>query len=424
MSKKAENTVIKADVAISGGGLVGLTLGCGLAAAGFKVVVADAQAPEAVLDAKFDGRSSAIAFASARLFKAIGVWKHLEANAQPIEEIHVTDGQSPLFLHFDMDHMGTDGALGQMLENRHTRQGLFHRAKELKDNLIFIAPDRVVDYDADSAMAHLKLESGTIVEAPLLIAADGRGSPLRKAAGINTFGWGYDQWGVVTTMEHEHPHCGIAHEHFLPEGPFAILPLPGNRSSIVWSTSGELAPEIMKLSDRAFDAELQRRVGGFLGDVKHIGPRWCYPLTLQAAERYVDNRLALVGDAAHGVHPIAGQGMNLGLRDVAALIEVLVDARALGQDLGSAQVLSRYERWRLTDNVMLAAVMDGLTRLFSNDVAPIKLARDIGLAAVEKMPRLKTFFISHARGTFGDKIPKLLDGDHENLDILYKQAAE
>lgn len=399
---------ISADVAIAGGGMVGLSLGIGLAQSGLDVVVIDA-APQADLtEAAFDGRSSAIAFASCKLLQGVGIWPHLADKAEPIREIRVSDGPSRFFLHFDQTALG-DGPLGYMVENRHTRMALFARAGML-DNLAIIAPDKALAFEAEAGRARLTLESGLTIEAALVVGAEGRASPLRAWAGIPLRKWNYDQSGIVATIEHELPHCNVAHERFLPPGPFAILPLRGNRSSLVWTVDPALAKEIMALDPRGFTAEVEKRVGGFLGKLKVIGGRWTYPLGLQFAQRYTDQRLALVGDAAHAIHPIAGQGLNLGLRDVAALIEVLVDARRLGGDIGGADVLDRYQRWRRADSLLLALATDGLNRLFSNDIGPVRALRDIGLAAINRMPPAKRFFMRHARGTVG-KLPKLLRGE-------------
>lgn len=399
---------ISADVAIAGGGMVGLSLGIGLAGAGLDVVVIDAAEQADLIEPAFDGRSSAIAFASQKLLQGIGIWPHLAEYAEPILEIRVTDGASPLYLHFDQGALG-DGPLGYMVENRHTRMGLFARAAEL-DNLQTIAPDKAVSFEADTAGARLVLESGLVVEAPLVVGAEGRASPLRQWAGIPVRKWQYDQSGIVATIEHELPHCNVAHERFLAPGPFAILPLKGNRSSLVWTVDPALAEEIMSLGPRAFEAEVAKRVGGFLGKLKVIGPRWTYPLGLQLARNYVDQRLALVGDAAHAIHPIAGQGLNLGLRGVAALIEVVVEARRLGGDIGAPDVLQRYQRWRRADSLALALATDGLNRLFSNNIGPVRALRDMGLGAINRMPGVKRFFMRHARGTVG-KLPRLLRGE-------------
>ena len=399
---------LSTDVFIAGGGMVGMTLGVALADAGLAVVVADAESPEAAVAPAFDGRASAIAYASYRLLERTGVWRHLAPEAQPIEEIRVSDGASRFFLHFDQAELG-EGPLGYMAENRHIRAALFARAGEL-ENLTVLAPETVVEVDRTGARAQARLAGGGTVKSALVAAADGRMSPLRAAAGIRTTAWRYEQAGIVATIAHALPHCGIAHERFLPPGPFAILPLAGNRSSLVWTTEAGLAPAIMALPEAAFAAEVAKRVGGFLGETEIVGPRFSYPLGLHVSERYAAGRLALVGDAAHGIHPIAGQGLNLGFRDVAALVEVLADAHRLGQDLGQATVLDRYARWRRTDNLVLAAVTDGLNRLFSNDFPPLRLARDIGLGMVNRLPPARRFFMRHARGTVG-KLPKLLRGE-------------
>jgi len=396
------------DIAIIGGGLAGLAAGIGLASHGLKVTVIDRGEPGDQTLESFDGRSSAIAFASCNLLEAIGVWKHLEGQTQPIKEIRISDGPSLLHLHFDHRALG-QGPLGQMVENRHMRLALHARAKELP-NLTHLAPAEVTGIERDASAAQLTLATGDTIKAALLLGIDGRTSQTRASAGIGVTEWGYKQVGIVCSIEHELPHGGIAHERFLPSGPFAILPLTGNRASLVWTEHDHLAKTIMGLSPRAFEAEVQRRCGDFLGKVSVIGGRWCYPLTLQFADRYTDTRLALVADAAHGMHPIAGQGLNMGLRDVAALIEVVVEAARAGLDIGSDHVLERYTRWREFDNVTLMTVTDVLNRLFSNDIAPIRVARDVGLAVVEQIPPLKKFFMAHARGTVGT-LPRLLTGE-------------
>ncbi|MCH7805863.1 MAG: UbiH/UbiF/VisC/COQ6 family ubiquinone biosynthesis hydroxylase [Proteobacteria bacterium] len=399
---------IAQDAIISGGGMVGLTLGCGLAACGLKVAVIDTAKPETQMAPAFDGRASAIAYASAKMLKAIGVWKHAEKYVQNIEEIHVSDEGSSLFVHFG-ESDASNKPMGYMLENRHTRIALAKRQKELA-NLDLYAPDRIESHTTGPDEVTVILKSGKKLAAPLLISAEGRDSPLREQAGISLNAWAYKQTGIVATIEHALPHLGIAYEKFFPEGPFAILPLTGNRSSLVWSTREEFAPVIMALTDRAFEVEAAKKVGDFLGKVRVTGPRWSFPLSFMLAERATDQRLALIGDAAHGMHPIAGQGLNMGFRDVAALVEVLVKARRAGEDLGSAVVLERYERWRRTDNVALGAITDALTRLFSTGIKPVKALRDVGLGLVQKSPPAKKFFISHARGTFG-KLPSLLKGE-------------
>jgi len=399
---------LAADVAVLGGGMVGMTAACALAGHGLSVVVVDAAPPQTHTDPAFDGRCSAIAQASVRMLEAIGLWPRLEPVAQPILEIRVSDGPSRLFLHFEHDTLD-DAPLGQMVENRHIRQALFRRGEEL-ETLTHVAPAKMAACERTETGAALLLEDGRRIEAPLVLGADGRNSLLRRQAGIRSTHWRYAQTGIVATVAHALPHCGIAHERFLRDGPFAILPMTGNRSSLVWTAAAEQAPAIMGLSDTAFSAEVRRRMGGFLGEAEVAGPRWSFPLGLHLAEAFIDRRLALIGDAAHGIHPIAGQGLNLGLRDVAALAEVLVEAARLGEDLGSEIVLARYQRWRRFDTLVLAAATDGLNRLFSNDFPPLRLARDIGLAAVNRAAPLKRLFMQHARGALG-KRPRLLDGE-------------
>ncbi len=396
------------DILIVGAGMAGLTTAIGLAGAGFDVGVIDRMPIEAQHDEAFDGRASAIAFASCNLLKAIGLWSHLEAHAQPILEIRVSDGPSLMHLHFDQAAIG-DGPLGNMIENRHLRLALAARLKEV-EGITLYAPAAIVDTGTSGTRAYALLEDGRRIDAALMLAVDGRGSQTRARAGIEVTSWSYGQVGIVCAIGHAESHAGIAHERFLPAGPFAILPLTGNRSSLVWTEEARFADTVMALGPRAFQHEVQKRCGDFLGNVEILGGRWCFPLGLQYAHAYTGDRLALVGDAAHAIHPIAGQGLNLGLRDSAALIEVLSDARKAGSDIGAPDVLEAYARWRRADNASLIAVTDILNRLFSNDIAPIRLARDVGIAAVNQIDPLKRFFMEHARGTVGD-LPKLLRGE-------------
>lgn len=399
--------MIKTDILISGAGVVGMTLAYALSEYGHKVCIVDALDVKKTLNDKFDGRAYAISYAPYTMLKTLGLWDKIGSEAQPINEIHVTDGNSPAFLHFDKDELG-EGPLGQMVEVRHIRAGLFEAVRSAK-NITLLTPDTIIATENKSGHIEVILESGETIITPLLIGAEGRGSSLRQQKDIRIRKWDYDQIAIVTTVKHELDHQGIAHEKFYPGGPFAILPLKNSKSSIVWCEDPDRARSIMKLGDRAFDSELGKKFGDFLGDVKSLGQRWSYPLSMQLADDYTGERFCLIGDAVHGIHPIAGQGFNLGLRDIAALTEVLVDARRIGADIGSELVLERYVHWRRTDNNVLALGMDGLTRLFSNDNPVITLARRAGIAAVQEMPPVKKFFMKHARGTVG-KLPKLLQG--------------
>ncbi|HSZ75370.1 MAG TPA: FAD-dependent monooxygenase [Rhizomicrobium sp.] len=400
------------DVIVAGGGMVGLTLGIALAKGGLDVAVADPAPKAALLDAGFDGRVSALAYSSVRMFEALGIWPHLVEHAQAINDILVTDAganreASPFSLHFDHREIGE--LLGHIAENRHIRAALFAVAETLP-NLSLIAPMGVAEMKAESASVTATLANGEAIRARLAVAADGRESPLRVAQGIGVVGWSYPQTGIVATVEHEKPHNGVAYEHFLPSGPFAILPMTGNRSSLVWTEKETLAPAMMKLPDDEFDAEIANRFGAHLGATKAAGPRWSYPLKFHIARDYVRPRFALAGDSAHGIHPIAGQGLNLGLKDAAAMAEVVLDAARLGLDIGALDVLKRYERWRRFDALALAAATDGLNRLFSNDIAPLRFARDLGMGVVDSIGPLRRFFMRHAGGSIG-KLPRLLKGE-------------
>ncbi|MEE8189640.1 MAG: UbiH/UbiF/VisC/COQ6 family ubiquinone biosynthesis hydroxylase [Kiloniellales bacterium] len=419
--KSKKQGTIEAEVLISGGGMVGLSLGIALAGAGAEVAVVDRADPEALMAAPHDGRSSAIARGSQQVLAGIGVWAGLEDQAEPILDIRVSDGRvgraaSSLFLHYDhCDQTGGEaaGPLGYIVENRAIRGALHARAAKL-ERLRLIAPASIEALERGAEGVEAVLGDGRRLRARLAVSAEGKDSPLRQAAGIRVTRWDYPQCGIVCTVGHEKPHHGVAHEHFLPSGPFALLPMTdgadgGHRSSLVWTERRVLVPAMMALSPAGFARELMRRYGDGLGALRQVGGRWSYPLGLMHAERYVDRRLALIGDAAHVIHPISGQGLNLGLRDVAALAEALMDARRLGRDLGSAQVLARYQRWRRFDNSLLMVVTDGLNRLFSNDLAPLRLARDLGLAAVDRLPPLKRVFMRHAMGLVGD-LPRLTRG--------------
>jgi 2-octaprenyl-6-methoxyphenol hydroxylase len=396
------------ELLITGSGLTGLLLGVACAGAGLTVVVVDRQEPMAMLGEQFDGRSSAISYSSRNVLDAIGLWADIAADAQPILEIRVADDNSPLFLHYNHRDLGADIPLGYIVENHMLRRALYERVSSIP-NLAFLAPLEVGSISASRHSTTAALSHGRKIKARLVAAADGASSPLRRAAGIRTVGWRYPQAAIVTTVWHERPHRGIAVEHFLPAGPFAILPMTGNRSSIVWTERAELVPRLIKLSEAEFAAELASRFGDFLGAVEPVGPRWAYPLALMLAEKYIGPRLALVGEAAHGIHPIAGQGLNLGIRDVAGLAELLIDARRLGLDIGDEPILRRYQQWRRFDTLALAAVTDGLNRLFSHALPPVQLTRDLGLATMQRLPPLKRLLMRDAMGLVGD-LPRLLRG--------------
>jgi 2-octaprenyl-6-methoxyphenol hydroxylase len=410
------------DVFIAGGGMAGLTLALALDQAGLDVTVADVQAPSTTLAQHFDGRAFAIAFASFRMWKALGLGPDLEPVAQPIEQILVTDGRpmggvrpggpSLLHLHFDREEIspGPDGEpLGYMLENRYIRLALDKAVRE-RSRVRVIAPMGVAQMAADGAGATVRLNDGRTVRAGLVIGCDGRNSLMRRQAGIRTVGWPYPVTAIVCTVAHEKSHGGTAHEFFLPEGPFAILPLVGNRANVVWMEKHAVSRALLAMPEADFLAELKRRFGDFLGEVRLEGPRFGYPLSLQIAERMIAPRLALAGDSAHGVHPIAGQGLNMGLKDVAALAEVIADAAGLGLDLGDKHVLERYQRWRRLDNVAMGIATDVFDRLFSNDFGPLRVARGLGLALVNRVGPARRFFMTYAGGAAG-ALPKLLRGE-------------
>jgi 2-octaprenyl-6-methoxyphenol hydroxylase len=398
------------DVIILGGGLVGATLALALDAHGLTSIVIDPADPAVMLAPGFDGRASAIASASGRMLDAIGIGAVLAGHGCAIRHIRVSDGLEPGKLDFRPD--AGDGALGTMYENKRLRTALFEAATAAR-HVDLRMQTRAVDVVRGPAGVTATLDTGATVTAPLLIAAEGRNSPTREAAGIAVARWQYDHAAIVGAFHHEYPHEDIAYEIFYPSGPFALLPLPddeiGHRSAIVWSVKAEDGPAMMKLGDRAFLAEASKRMGGFLGELTAPSPRASYPLGFHHAARVTAERLVLVGDAAHGIHPIAGQGLNLGLRDVATLAEVLVDGKRLGLDLGDPALLERYQRWRGLDTFMVAAATDTLTRLFGVPGRTASAVRRFGIGAVDKLPPLKNRFMAEARGETGT-LPKLLQG--------------
>ncbi|WP_068084168.1 ubiquinone biosynthesis hydroxylase [Polycladidibacter stylochi] len=400
------------DVVIGGGGYVGLTLALALKQSepSMQVAVIDLRPRSAIEN---DPRSSAIAAGAARMLEQLGIWYQLEPEAQPIHEMIVTDSKlndsvRPVFLTFSGEVK--DGEpFAHMVQNNHMVGALYDSA--VNEGVDVFAPDRVQDFAVEAGKTTVTLGSGAILQARLLVAADGVRSQLRGLAGISCNRWSYNQSGIVTTVAHEREHNGRAEEHFLPSGPFAILPLKGNRSSIVWTEKSLEAERLVKADDFTFEIELERRFGHHLGALKLDGPRQAFPLNLTLARSFVKPRFALAGDSAHGIHPIAGQGLNFGFKDVAALAEVLVDAHRLGLDIGSTHILERYESWRRFDTWQMGVTTDVLNRLFSNNVDPLRFARDFGLGVVERLPMLKKAFIGEAAGMSGPT-PKLLLG-HE-----------
>jgi 2-octaprenyl-6-methoxyphenol hydroxylase len=414
------------DVLIAGGGFAGLALAIALRQGlgpTFSVTVADPMLGKNHAD---DERASAIVAAARRLFETLGVWHGIADEAQPILDMVVTDSRlddamRPVFLTF-AGELEPGEPFAHMIENRRLIDALAAKAKEVDIELRATAvaaftpprpPDGGRPSPSRAGWAHsidVELADGSAISAPLLVAADGARSLIRGRAGIAVHGWSYPQSAIVTNVGHERDHQGRAEEHFLPAGPFAILPLKGRRSSIVWTEATREAERIVALADADFHAELERRFKLHLGEITGVGPRRAHPLGFFVARSFIAERIALVGDAAHVIHPIAGQGLNMGLKDVAALAEVIVDAVRLGLDPGAADVLERYQRWRRFDTMTMGLATDGLNRLFSNQSAVLRLARDVGLGLVDRVPNLKRLFIREAAGLVGE-VPKLLRGE-------------
>ena len=411
------------DLAVVGAGLNGSLLALAAGEAGLRTALIDRVPLKSLTDAGFDGRTTAIAHTSQKLFAALGVWDDMADKAEPILDIRISDAghdgrASPLFLHFDHREAARDGEpaapMGWIVENRFLRSALLRRLADCAA-VELVAPDEALDTVRTQAKVDIELKSGRRIVTRLVASAEGRFGTMREEAGIGARAWSYNQIAIVLVARHEKPHRGVAQEKFLPGGPLAILPMRDgeageHRSSIVWTERAGLARRLLELDAPRFQTEFARRFGDFLGHVEPVGPRWWYPLGLVHAERYVEQRLVLVGDAAHGIHPIAGQGYNLGVRDIAALVEVLVDAKRLGLDIGAADTLERYARWRRADNLTMVAATDILNRLFSNDIKPLRLVRDLGLAGVHRIPPLRRFFVRHAMGLVGD-LPKLIRGE-------------
>ncbi|WP_114227512.1 MULTISPECIES: FAD-dependent monooxygenase [Sphingomonas] len=402
--------MISSDVIILGGGLVGLTLAAALDASGLTSIVIDPADPDLRKDAAFDGRTSAISSSSLRMLRTIGVADHFPAPGSPIKAIRASDGLAPGGLTFEAE---PDEPLGWMHENRHLRAALRGRT-EAGPGITLLWQTSATTIDRGDHGVAVTLSDGREARAPLLLVAEGRNSPTREAAGIRLARWRYDHAAIVSTLAHERPHEDVAYEIFFPDGPFALLPMTdladgSHRSALVWSVAGADSPGWLSLSDEDFAAEVQAAMGGLLGKVRMTAPRSTYPLGFHHAARITDRRLALVGDAAHGIHPIAGQGLNLGFRDVAALAEVLVDGARLGLDLGDAQLLARYQQWRALDTLSVALATDSLARLYGVPGKAASAVRRFGMALIDRVGPLKERLNAEARGTSGD-LPLLLRG--------------
>ncbi len=396
----------RADVVIIGGGMVGLALACALSRAGISSYVVEKDNLDDQLLPAFDGRVSAISLGSERVLDAIGAWQYMLPEAEPISDIRVVDGYSTAYAHYNFRDVG-DVPVGHMVENRHLRTGLVKAARAAK-HVTLHTSTTVKNSVRDDYKVVVSLEDGTQITASLLAACDGKRSRTRAEAGIKVQEAGYNQTAIVCTIEHTLSHEGLALERFLPHGPFAALPMKGGmRSAIVWSEADDIARQMLALGKKEFEHEIKTRLGDYLGDIECNGKRFSYPLFLSIAETYIDKRLALVGDSAHGIHPIAGQGVNVGFRDVAVIAELLEDAMKLGGDIGSDSLLRHYQQWRRFDIVSMSAVTDGITRLFSNDLKSLTLGRRAGLRVVENIPPLKRVFMRHAMGLIGD-LPRLM----------------
>lgn len=410
-TRAPEKTPEKTDVLIAGGGYVGMVTAVAIKASAphLSVTVVDG----APLDMwKKDPRASSIAAAAVRMLKQLGCWQEIEERAQPITDMVITDSRTsdpvrPVFLTFEGD-VEPGEPFGFMVENHILNTALHKRAAEL--GIQFIGATSVLSFDNQPNAITAPLSDGQVFTAKLLIAADGARSKLRDMAGIKTVNWDYGQSGIVCNVKHEKPHHGRAIEHFLPSGPFAILPLTNNRSSLVWTERTEDAERLLKEDDFVFEAELEQRFGHHLGAITVENLRRAFPLGLTLVREYVKPRFALVGDAAHRIHPIAGQGMNLGFRDAAAIAEIIVETDRLGLDIGSFAALERYQSWRRFDTVQMGITTDILTRLFSNDSSALRTLRTIGLGLVDRLPPMKQYFIKQAAGLTKDR-PRLLNGD-------------
>lgn len=398
------------DIAIVGGGLNGPALALAAAQVGLRVIVLDATSHKPRKNAKFDGRAYALALASKRLMAAVGVWENVAQDAEPMLNIRVSDGRagvgaSPFFMDFDHAEL-EEGPMGYMVEDRHLRYAL-QAAMQNSPLIEYRLATRVTGQSTGPEGVTLSLANNQKITTRLLVGADGRQSGTAARAGITYTGWQYGQTALVCAVEHDRPHGGVAHQFFMPAGPMAVLPLSARRSTVVWSEKTDSAAVIKTLDDAAFLDVLRPRFGDFLGDIALTGGRFSYPLGMMIAKSYIAPNVALIGDAAHGVHPIAGQGLNAGLRDVAALIQVLSEAKQRGEDFASQPVLARYQLWRRFDATALAVATDGFNRLFSNDNPILRLGRDLGMGMLNAMPKVRRGILREAAGLTGD-LPDLM----------------
>ena len=398
------------DIAIVGGGLNGPALALAAAQVGLRVIVLDATSHKPRKNAKFDGRAYALALASKRLMAAVGVWENVAQDAEPMLNIRVSDGRagvgaSPFFMDFDHAEL-EEGPMGYMVEDRHLRYAL-QAAMQTSPLIEYRLATRVTGQSTGPEGVTLSLANNQKITTRLLVGADGRQSGTAARAGITYTGWQYGQTALVCAVEHDRPHGGVAHQFFMPAGPMAVLPLSARRSTVVWSEKTDSAAVIKTLDDAAFLDVLRPRFGDFLGDIALTGGRFSYPLGMMIAKSYIAPNVALIGDAAHGLHPIAGQGLNAGLRDVAALIQVLSEAKQRGEDFASQPVLARYQLWRRFDATALAVATDGFNRLFSNDNPILRLGRDLGMGMLNAMPKVRRGILREAAGLTGD-LPDLM----------------
>ncbi len=396
------------DVIVIGSGLIGAAMAIALARLGLRVDVIDRAPTESRLQAHYDGRTSAVALGSMRVLSHIGVWQRV-GDSQPIQDIRVCDEGGRFYVHYDHTKAGNE-PFGHIVENRLLRQALYEAMDE-QATITVHQPARVQTIEPDSGAVTATLDNGDALRASLVLVADGKYSQTRDMLGIDANVFEYGQTAIVCTIAHSKPHHGLAVEQFMPAGPFALLPMTGDRTNIVWTERNAMAARMLELDDAAFLEEVRRRVGDYLGKISLYGPRYSYPLTLVHARQYAAQRLALIGDAAHGIHPIAGQGANLGFRDVAVFTELLQQQARLGLDIGAADVLAHYQQWRRFDTLSMTSVTDALNRLFSNSNPVLRLARDAGLGMVEHMPTTKRFLMHHAMGLVGD-LPAMMQDPH------------